>query len=111
MKEGKAKQIYEYLIAHCLGYENRIKGYQLMQLFNINDHKTLRSYIEEIRQNDEYQYFIGSESGKNGGYFISITNEEKQVSMKHLYLRAMEILKTYGILKRKEIYYESERKD
>ena len=29
--------IYDYLLNNCVGYDNRIKGWQLMNLFNIKD--------------------------------------------------------------------------
>lgn len=97
-------QIYDYLLQNCLGYENRIKGRKLMGLFHIEDHKTLRSYIEKIRQEDEYEFLIGSEAGKNGGYFIPINLEEKELSTNHIRLRAEEQLRTYKNMKRKNIY-------
>jgi len=59
------ERIYEYLIKNCRGFENRIKGYELMKIFRINDHKTLRSYIEAIRQNEDCLELIGSRAGKS----------------------------------------------
>lgn len=97
-------QIYNYLLQNCLGYSNRIKGKNLMNIFNINDHKTLRSYIEKTRQNDEYEYLIGSEAGKDGGYFIVTNDKEKDLSINHIYLRAEEQLKTYENMKGKKVY-------
>ena len=102
------KQIYNYLLNNCLGYSNRIKGRKLMSIFNINDHKTLRSYIEKTRQDTEYEYLIGSEAGSNGGYFIVINDKEKQLSINHIYLRAEEQLKTYENMKGKKVYETKE---
>lgn len=98
-------KIYEYLLNHALGFENRIKGYELMKIFNIEDHKTLRSYIEEARNNSKYEYLIGSEAGKDGGYYIPISSEEKDISTSHIRLRAENQLRTYENMERKR-YYE-----
>lgn len=97
-------QIYDYLLQNCLGYKNRIKGRKLMDLFDIKDHKTLRSYIEKTRQDEKYEYLVGSEAGSSGGYFIPINSEEKEISTKHIRLRAEEQLKTYENMERKKIY-------
>lgn len=98
-------KIYEYLLNHALGFENRIKGEVLMKIFNIDDHKTLRSYIEEARNNSKYEYLIGSEAGRNGGYYIPINPEEKYVSTRHIRLRAENQLRTYEKMEGKR-YYE-----
>lgn len=86
--------IYDYLTNNCVGYDNRVKGWQLMKLFNIKDHKTLRSYIQELRQDEEIDKMIGSVAGKSGGFFIIENYNEFKDTVDHLYLRAMEMLKT-----------------
>ena len=50
--------IYDYLVNNCIGYDKRIKGWQLMKIFNIKDHKTLRSYIQELRQDEEIKALL-----------------------------------------------------
>lgn len=101
--------IYDYLISECIGYEKRVKGYQLMKLFNINDHKTFRSYIQEIRQSPDFPKLIGSEAGKDGGYFVISNYEEYKMTIEHQYLRAMEMLKTNGIMKDKYLKENMEK--
>lgn len=94
-------KIYEYLKKNAVGYEKRIKSSVLMKEFNINDNKTLRSYIENIRQSEKLQKIVCSEAGKNGGYWIPTNNEEISKTLEHLYKRSIEMLKTYSILKNK----------
>lgn len=93
--------IYKYFKSECVGYEKRVKGYELMKQFNIKDHKTLRSCIEEIRQSDELQKFVCSEAGQNGGYWLATNDNEVEITLEHLYKRSMEMLRTYSILKNK----------
>lgn len=93
--------IYKYLKKHAKGYDNRIKGYQLMKEFDIQDHKTLRSYIEEIRDSEVLQKIVCSEAGKNGGYWIATKQEEVNQTLEHLYKRSIKMLKTYSVLKKK----------
>ena len=69
--------IYDYLIKHCVGKENRKKSTFFMKKFGILDNKTFRSYIEKIRYNtDKYPIRVESMSGKNGGYYIARKNEK-----------------------------------
>lgn len=89
-----------YLINNCRGYENRLKAYELMPIVNIKDHKTFRSLIEDIRQ-DENEIFICSESGKDGGYWIPTEYNEVQTTIDHLIKRGQEMLKTASTLRRK----------
>lgn len=94
-------RIYEYLKKNAVGYEKRVKSSVLMKKFNINDNKTLRRYIENIRQSEKLQKIICSEAGKNSGYWIPTNNEEVSKTLEHLYKRSIEMLKTYSILKNK----------
>lgn len=94
-------QIYQYLKLNCAGYDNKKSSNEIMEQFNINDNKTFRSYIEEIRQSDTLQKFICSEAGQNGGYWVATNQEEVNLTLHHLLARAHEMLKTYSILKRK----------
>lgn len=95
--------IYNYLNENCVGYDKRVKADVLMKEFGIKDNKTFRNYIQELRKNPDYENLVGSESGHNGGYFIVSNYEEFKTTVDHHYLRAMEMLKTYGVMKRK--YY------
>ena len=96
--------IYEYLLKNHAGYDNRIKGKELMKIFDIKDHKTLRSYIEKARQYKEYRYLIGSEAGRNGGYFMVTNGMEKDLTINHIRLRAEEQLSTCELMENKLIY-------
>lgn len=100
----KCLEIYNYLLENCLGYDKRVKGRELREIFDINSDKNLRRHIEIIRQSKNFQYLVGSEAGTKGGYWIVINQDEKILTTNHLYLRAKEQLKTYSILKGKDIY-------
>lgn len=94
-------QIHDYLKKNAIGYSKRVKSSVLMKEFNINDNKTLRKHIQNIRQDETLQKIVCSESGKNGGYWIAKNDKEVQETLDHLYNRAMEMLKTYSIIKNK----------
>lgn len=96
-----AYKIYNYLKDNAVGYENRVKSDILMKEFDINNNKTLRSYIQEIRESDILTKIICSEAGNDGGYWIATDNKEVRKTLDHLYKRSMEMLKNYSILKRK----------
>lgn len=92
--------LIDYLMINCKGYDNRQKAYQLMPIVDIQDHKTFRSLIEEIRQEDN-QIFICSEAGKDGGYWIPTEYDEVQTTIDHLIKRGHEMFKTASILRKK----------
>ena len=92
--------LVDYLKNNCIGYDNRQKAYQLMQVVNLKDHKTFRALIEEIRQSKE-TIFICSEAGKTGGYWLPTTKEEVETTIDHLESRAYEMIKTAKILREK----------
>lgn len=94
-------KIYDFLINKAVGYKKRVKSAVLMQEFNIKDNKTLRNYIEEIRNNDNYEKIICSESGNKGGYFTATNDEEVYLTLEHLYKRSMQMLKTYSKIRKK----------
>lgn len=96
-----AYAIYDFLKENAVGYENRIKSYELMQLFNIKSNEVLRSYIQEIRASETLQKIICSEPSQTGGYWIPTNDEEVEKTLKHLYGRAINMLKTYSTIKKK----------
>ena len=96
-----AYKIYDYLKNNCVGYENRVKSDIIMNEFGITDNKTLRSYIQEIRESDILTKIICSEAGKDGGYWLASSQKEVNQTLEHLYKRAMEMLKNYSVIKRK----------
>lgn len=95
------EQIYEYLNKNCVGYDNRVKGNQIMKLFGIHGHKTFRSYIQAIREKDFYKKLVGSEAGKQGGYWIVNSVAEYNTTTQHLYARSSEMRKMCEIMKKK----------
>ena len=96
-----AYKIYDYLKTNARGYENRVKAGILMSEFGITDNKTLRSYIQEIRESEILQKIVCSEAGSNGGYWIATSQKEVMKTLDHLYKRSMEMLKNYSILRNK----------
>ena len=94
-------QIHDYLKKNAVGYSKRVKSGVLMKIFNITDNKKLRKHIQNIRQDETLQKIICSEAGRNGGYWIAKNDKEVQDTLDHLYKRAMEMLKTYSIIKKK----------
>ena len=94
-------QIYDHLKKNATGHEKRVKSCVLMQEFNIKDNKTLRDYIESIRNSDTLQKIVCSEAGKNGGYYLATNDEEVYQTLEHLYKRSMQMLKTYSKIKKK----------
>lgn len=94
-------RIYDFLKKEAVGYENRVKASVLMQEFDIRDNKTLRAYIEEIRDSDILDKIICSEAGSNGGYWVATSQDEVYQTLQHLYKRSMKMLKTYSKIKNK----------
>lgn len=94
-------RIYDFLKENAVGYDNRVKGSYLMSEFEIDDNKTLRSYIEEVRDNETLQKIICSESGKKGGYWVATNDDEVLKTLEHLYKRSLKMLETYSKIKKK----------
>lgn len=94
-------RIYDFLKKEAVGYENRVKASVLMQEFDIKDNKTLRAYIEEIRDSDILDKIICSEAGSSGGYWVATSQDEVYQTLQHLYKRSMKMLKTYSKIKNK----------
>lgn len=94
------EEVYEYLLANAVGYDNRVKAKVLMQKFNVEDHKTFRSIIEELRL-DKDKRIIGSEAGKSGGYFICTTDEEVKKTLNHFKHRAGQMYKIAYVIESK----------
>lgn len=94
-------KIYDFLKNNAVGYEKRVKSSILMNEFNIEDNKTLRRYIETIRDNMDYELIICSEAGQRGGYWCATTEQEVLDTLKHLYKRSMKMLYTYSKLRKK----------
>lgn len=98
----KPNQIYNYLMQNCIGYDNRIKSDVLMDLFEIRSNKTFRTYIEIARE--EFDYFIASEAGRQGGYWIASNKKDKQITYNNLNLRAKRMLETSKRMMKKKLF-------
>ncbi len=98
------KVIYNYLLQNHIGYENRVKANVLMNIFGINDNKTFRSYIAEARNDIECTYFIASKAGSKGGYWIATKEQDRDITLRNLFLRAIRITKTARKMKGKKLY-------
>ena len=94
-------KIYYFLQNNAVGYKKRVKSSVLMKEFNIEDNKSLRRHIEQIRDDMDYELIICSEAGKSGGYWIATTDDEVMETLKHLYKRSMKMLYTYSRLRKK----------
>lgn len=101
---SKVDQLYYYMTKNAVGRTKMVKSSVLMEKFNINDNKTFRSYIEEMRLSDKYDKIVCSEAGHKGGYWIATSQEEITDTLEHLYKRSMQMLKTYSKIKQKAIH-------
>lgn len=91
-------RIYVYLVNNAKGKENRIKANKLMKEFEIKDNKTFRKYIQEINRDKRCLSLIGAVSGKQGGYFIPISEEEKEEVINNRRYRANQMLRECHIM-------------
>ena len=94
--------IYAYLINHCIGYKNRVKGNVLQKQFGIKDNKTFRRIIDNIRRNENYRYAVMSKSNYQGGYWIATTQEEIDAVAGDFKRRAKYIESTGEVISNKE---------
>ena len=82
--------------------KKKLTGYLISKQFhNIKSNEVLRSYIQEIRASETLQKIICSEPSQTGGYWIPTNDEEVEKTLKHLYGRAINMLKTYSTIKKK----------
>lgn len=92
------KEIYDYLMCNCIGYENRVKAKVVMKKFGIKDHKKFRSYIQLLREDYGYSGIVGSEAGVAGGYWIVNNEKELENTIHHYKARANEMYTTANII-------------
>lgn len=100
--ETKEKEVYEFLCKEHVGKDNLIKNQELRKRFNINSDKTMRKVIQNIREDKEYKKLIGSVSGKTGGFYICVTEEEKEETINNIKHRANQMLRMTHILEWKK---------
>lgn len=91
-------RVYEYLCKNHLGKESLIKNKDLRNLFEIGSDKSMRKVIQNIRESKDYPLMVGSVSGKSGGFFIAITEEEKQETIANIKHRANQMLRMTKVL-------------
>ena len=79
-----------------------IKNKDLRNLFGINSDKAMRKVIQNIREDREYTKMIGSVSGRSGGFYICITDEEKEKTINNIKHRASKMYQMCHILEWKK---------
>lgn len=92
------QEVYDYLCSNHLGKENLIKNQNLRRLFNIGSDKSMRKVIQNIRESKEYPMMVGSISGKSGGFYICITDLEKEETINNIKHRANQMLRMTKVL-------------
>lgn len=93
--EGK---VYIYLCRKHRGKENLIKNKDLRNLFEIGSDKSMRKVIQNIRESKEFPLMVGSVSGKSGGFYICVTDEEKKETIDNIKHRANQMLRACHVL-------------
>lgn len=91
-------RVYEYLCKNHLGKQNLIKNQDLRKLFEIGSDKSMRKVIQNIRESKDYPLMVGSLSGKSGGFYICVTDEEKKETIDNIKHRANQMLRCCHVL-------------
>lgn len=92
------QEVYDYLCLNHRGKENLIKNRELRQKFNISSDKSMRKVIQNLRESENFPLMVGSISGKSGGFYICVTNEEKQETINNIRHRANQMLRMTKVL-------------
>ena len=92
------QEVYDYLCLNHQGKENLIKNRELRQKFNISSDKSMRKVIQNLRESENFPLMVGSISGKSGGFYICVTNEEKQETINNIKHRANQMLRMTKVL-------------
>ena len=98
----KEELVYNYLCTHHVGKDNLIKNKDLRNLFGINSDKAMRKVIQNIRESKDFTKMVGSISGVKGGFYICITEEEKEETINNIKHRANQMLRMTHILEWKK---------
>lgn len=96
------EEIYNYLVDNHVGRENLIKNKDLRIMFEVGSDKALRKIIQNIRESKEYPLVVGSISGKSGGFYICVTEEEITQTIENIKHRANQMLRMCHILEWKK---------
>lgn len=91
-------RVYEYLCKNHLGKESLIKNKDLRNLFEIGSDKSMRKVIQNIRESKDYPLMVGSVSGKSGGFYICVTDEEKKETIDNIKRRARQMYRMCYVL-------------
>lgn len=98
------EQVYRYIITNYIGKENKIKNRQLRGVFpQIKSDKAMRKIIQNIRCDPKFTIFIGSVSGRTGGYFACTTREEINETANNHQRRGYKMIKEGEIFRNKDI--------
>ena len=92
------QEVYDYLCLNHQGKESLIKNQDLRKLFNIGSDKSMRKVIQNIRESKDYPLMVGSLSGKSGGFYICVTDEEKKETIDNIKHRANQMLRACHVL-------------
>lgn len=98
----KEELVYNYLCTHHVGKDNLIKNKDLRNLFGINSDKAMRKVIQNIRESKDFTKMVGSISGVKGGFYICITEEEKEETINNIKHRASKMYQMCHILEWKK---------
>lgn len=98
----KEELVYNCLCTHHVGKDNLIKNKDLRNLFGINSDKAMRKVIQNIRESKDFTKMVGSISGVKGGFYICITEEEKEETINNIKHRANQMLRMTHILEWKK---------
>ena len=90
--------VYAYLCQNHKGKESMIKNKDLRKLFGIKSDKSMRKIIQNIREDKNYKEIIGSKSGIKGGFYMCVTNEEKEETINNIKHRANQMLRMTHVL-------------
>lgn len=98
------EQVYRYIITNYIGKENMVKNRQLRMVFpQIKSDKSMRKVIQNIRTDPRFTIFIGSVSGRTGGYFACTTREEINETIDNHMKRAYKMYRECEIFRNKDI--------
>ena len=95
------EEIYNYISTYCRGKENAQKGLKIRSNIGFTSgDRAFRKKIQLINANKGFPELIGAVSGKgnNAGYFIPITDEEKQEVIDNKKHRANQILRDCHVM-------------
>lgn len=96
------ERVYNYLLENHQGKDNLIKNKDLRKLFSIGSDKAMRKVIQNIRESEEFPKMVGSVSGVSGGFYICITDTEKQETINNIKHRAKQMLRMTKVLEWKK---------